>query len=245
MLEKIAEERIRDWRERIPPRSDAAFDEQRASILFACRTLLRLEEQHCRTAQPRYFEVPFGRPREAAASRAAVASADPVEIRLPGTRPFRLRGSIDRVDEAPDGTFQVWDYKTGALRGIREGAGLRGGRQVQPVLYALALEQLLARAGRPGRVSRSGYFFPGRKGEGQRIASPPDPKPAGEVLGTLFDLLAAGMFPHAVSDRDCRYCDFETICGGAGDAGQASQAKLANAADPALIAFRELHAEED
>ncbi len=244
-LESIAADRIAEWSERIPPRSRVAFDEQRASILFACRTLLTLEEAHCRTATPRYFEVPFGRPREAAASRAAVASADPVEIRLPGGRPFLLRGSIDRVDQAPDGTFHVWDYKTGAVRGIREGAGPRGGRQLQPVLYALAFEELLARAGRPGRVSRSGYFFPGRKGEGQRISSGPDPKPAGEVLGRLFDLLAAGMFPHAVSERDCRYCDFEAICGGARTAGELSKAKLENAAEPALVAFREIHAEEE
>ncbi len=245
VIEAIAEERIAEWKERIPPRSRVAFDGQRESIFFACRTLLALEEAHCRTAAPRFFEVPFGRPREAATSRAAVASADPVEIRLPGGRPFLLRGSIDRVDEAPDGTFHVWDYKTGALRGIREGVGLRGGRQVQPVLYALAFEALLERAGRPGRVSRSGYFFPGRKGEGQRISSSPDPSQAGDVIGRLFDLLAAGMFPHAASERDCRYCDFEPICGGARPAAELSKSKLANAAEPALVAFREIHAEEE
>ena len=244
-LEAIAEEQIEEWKERIPPRSQVAFAAQRDSILFACRTLLRIEEQHCRTARPRFFEVPFGRPREAAASRAPVASAEPVEIRLAGSRPFLLRGSIDRVDEAPDGSFHVWDYKTGALRGIREGVGLRGGRQVQPVLYALAFEALLARSGRTGRVSRSGYFFPGRKGEGQRISAIPDPKEARETLGNLFDLLAAGMFPHAVSERDCRYCDFEPICGGARPAGELSEAKLANAAEPELVAFREMHVEKD
>ncbi len=242
-LESIAADRIAEWSERIPPRSRVAFNEQRESILFACRTLLRLEEAHCRTAIPRYFEVPFGRPREAAASRASVASAEPVEVRLPGGRPFLLRGSIDRVDQAPDGTYHVWDYKTGALRGIREGAGVRGGRQLQPVLYAQAFEALLARAGTPGRVSRSGYFFPGRKGEGQRISSPPDPRSAGEVLGRLFDLLSAGMFPHAVSERDCRYCDFEPICGGARAAAALAEAKLASAKEPVLVAFREIHAE--
>jgi ATP-dependent helicase/nuclease subunit B len=244
-LEKIAAERIAEWRERVPPRSQVAFDAQRESILFACSTLLRLEEAHCQTASPRYFEVPFGRPREVAASRAAVASADPVEIPLPGGKRFLLRGSIDRVDQAPDGTFHVWDYKTGALRGIREGGGVRGGRQIQPVLYAAAFEALLARAGQTGRVSTSGYFFPGWKGEGQRISSAPDRKPAGDVLTRLFDLVAAGMFPHAVFESDCRYCDFEPICGGAKLAGGRADGKLANASDPVLIAYREMHAEEE
>jgi ATP-dependent helicase/nuclease subunit B len=122
---------------------------------------------------------------------------------------------------------------------------LRGGRQVQPVLYAAAFEALLARAGRPGRVSASGYFFPGWKGEGQRIASAPDRKPAAEVLTRLFDLIAAGMFPHAVDESDCRYCDFEPICGGARRAGELAGTKLANASDPVLVAFREMHADQE
>ena len=102
------------------------------------------------------------------------------------------------MDEAPDGTFEVWDYKTGSTWSVREGAGLRGGRQIQPALYAMAFDALLARAGIPGRVSRTGYFFPGRKGEGQRIVRCRwTPGRTRDVLDRLFDLLAAGMFPHA------------------------------------------------
>ncbi len=110
-----------------------------------------------------------------AGSAAAIASAEPVEIPLGGKARLFLRGSIDRVDEAPDGSFHVWDYKTGSALGIHEGKGLRGGRQAQPALYAMAFDTLLARQGHAGRVSQSGYFFPGRKGEGQRVAVRIDP----------------------------------------------------------------------
>jgi RecB family exonuclease len=243
-IEAIARERIAAWSDRIPPRSRVALAEQQKSILFACRTLLKLEEEHCRGVTPRFFEVPFGLEREARSSRASVASPDPVEIPV-GGEAFLLRGSIDRVDEAPDGTFHVWDYKTGSAWSVREGAGLRGGRQIQPALYAMAFEALLERAGRPGKVSASGYFFPGRRGEGQRIAAAVDREQTRDVLERLFNLLGAGLFPHALSAEDCKHCDFEAICGGASLASERARQKLDRSEDPVLVAFREIHAEND
>jgi RecB family exonuclease len=148
------------------------------------------------------------------------------------------------VDEAPDGTFHIWDYKTGGTASVREGAGLRGGRQAQFALYAMAFEALLARAGAPGRVSKSGYFFPGRKGEGQRMAMPVDTAATWDVLGRLFDLVSAGLFPHALSKGDCRFCDLEAICGGVDRASARARAKLENTPLRPLAAFKEIHEEE-
>ncbi|HKA37874.1 MAG TPA: PD-(D/E)XK nuclease family protein [Thermoanaerobaculia bacterium] len=241
---EIADRRIQAWCERIPPRSELAFDRQREDIRFACRTLLTEEEKHCREVVPRFFEVPFGIARAAAAREGGIASAEPVSIEIAPGRSFRLRGSIDRVDEAPDGSFQVWDYKTGHYLSVREGVGVRGGRQVQPALYAMAFETLLGRAGKSGTVSRSGYFFPGRKGEGQRMAIPVDRRETKATLGKLFDLLARGMFPHALSREDCRFCDYESVCGGKELASERAKEKLARQTDPVLAAFREMSDEE-
>ncbi len=243
LILELAEKHILAWRDRIPPRSELAFSLQCEGIRFACRTLLAREEEHCRDVTPRYFEVPFGLPRQAARTRAAVASPDPVSIDV-GGRAFLLRGSIDRVDEAGDGTFHVWDYKTGSALSVREGTGLRGGRQIQPALYAIAFETLLDRAGCPGKVSRSGYFFPGRKGEGQRMLAPVDRAQTREVLRRLFDLLAAGMFPHALSEEDCKFCPYQAICGGAKLASERACEKLASDTHAVLTEFRKLHAEE-
>jgi RecB family exonuclease len=154
-----------------------------------------------------------------------------------------LRGKIDRIDQAEDGTFHVWDYKTGSAYSVQEGKGLRGGRQAQPALYAMAVEALLARAGTPGRVSTSGYFFPGVKGEGQRITVRVDAAETRDALSRLLDLAAAGLFPHAVSKEDCRFCEFDAICGGAERAAARGKAKLAAAVDAPLVRFRELHEE--
>jgi ATP-dependent helicase/nuclease subunit B len=244
-IERIADERIEEWKDRRPVHSRVAFDEQREDIRFACRTFLRLEETHCRDVSPRFFEVGFGQDRPGSRSPRPPASREPVEIAVGGGKRFRLRGSIDRVDQAPDGSFHVWDYKTGSAWAVRDGAGPRGGRQVQPALYAMALEALLERSGAAGRVSRTGYFFPGRKGEGQRILAPLDPAPTREVLRTLFDLLAAGLFPHATSKDGCKHCDFEAVCGGPEEASKQSGRKLAESRHPALTAFRDIHAEKD
>ena len=104
----------------------------------------------------------------------------------------------------------------------------------------MALEQLLARAGAPAQVSRSGYFFPGKKGEGQRIPIALDPGRTREVVRRLLDLLRAGAFPHAVDRDDCKFCDYEAVCGGEKVARERAKAKLAAARLPALQAFREI-----
>lgn len=59
-----------------------------------------------------------------------------------GGEPVPLRGILDRLDEAPDGTLRVIDYKTGAT----PGEGFEGSALYQLKFYALAV--LLAR----GRV---------------------------------------------------------------------------------------------
>jgi len=239
VIEEIAAVQIAVWREKIPPASELAFGQRREDILVACRTLLALEEEHCRQMTPRYFEIPFGLPR--ADARAAISSREPVPIPLGGELSFPLRGSIDRVDEAPDGSFHVWDYKTGGTWRHKEKLGIHGGRQIQHALYAMALEVLLGRAGIAAPVARSGYFFPGRKGEGQRMPMALDVGQTRDVLVRLLDLLSQGLFPHAASKDDCRFCDYESVCGGAVEAARRSATKLAKTTLPALAAFRDIH----
>jgi hypothetical protein len=107
----------------------------------------------------------------------------------------------------------------------------------------MALEALLGRAGIAGSVSRSGYFFPGRKGEGQRMPMTLDLGGTRRILGHLLDLLRAGTFPHAVDKEDCRYCDYEAVCGGPLAAGPRAREKLGKSTLPVLQAFREIHGE--
>jgi ATP-dependent helicase/nuclease subunit B len=241
LLERVALDEIEVWRQKVPPASEVAFAARRDEILATCRSFLQLEEEHCREVTPRWFEVAFGLPW--AGPTTPPGSPDPVEIRLPHGRKFFLRGRIDRIDEAAAGAFEVWDYKTGGTFGVEEGRGLRGGRQIQPALYAAAVEALLDRCGEKGRVSRSGYFFPSAKGRGRRIAEALDSKELGRVLTVLFDLLRDGAFPHASNPDACNYCDFQDVCGDVSRAAARSEQKIEEAANVLLAPYGELDVE--
>jgi len=194
--------------------------------LLACQTFLREEEIHCHEVRPCYFEVPFGLPRMDAPP--SLGSENPVSIDLGGGGDFLLRGQVDRVDQRGAEEYEVWDYKTGSPHRLREEKLFNRGRQIQHALYARAVEILLARAGRPGRVVCSGYFFPGPKGEGVRIAGRDDTKVLQMVLGSLCDLLTEGVFPSVPDSDFCPYCDYLSVCGGLERAKRRIMDKLEN-----------------
>ncbi len=240
-IEGLAERELLEERKRIPPRSELAFVRRRDDVLFACRTFLLSEAARSADIEPVAFEVAFGIVDENRPSE----HPDPVEIPLAGGRSIRLRGSIDRVDRAPDGRFHVWDYKTGTALYIHEERGISAGRQIQPALYALAWEALVARRGEPGQgsVAGSGYFFPGRKGLGERFAIAFSGEETRKALDTLFDLLAGGAFPHTPDkDADCFVCrDLAGFCENREESGKVSHSKLSRSTNPALVAWRNLH----
>jgi ATP-dependent helicase/nuclease subunit B len=238
-MKEIALEELATWKTKIPPRSKAAFDALREDVLVACRTFVLREEAHCRDVTPKWFEVGFGRSRE---STDPPGGPEPVQIPLGLGERFRLSGRIDRVDEESPDAYQVWDYKTGSSWDTADPKRGRGGRRIQDALYAQALEILLARNGRPGRVVKSGYFYPGRRGEGERYAAPLDVPATRQTLTALFDLLRAGAFPHTPTKEDCSICDFGKVCGSPELAADRARAKLENVSgNPVLEPYRILN----
>jgi hypothetical protein len=68
---------------------------------------------------------------------------------------IQIRGYVDRVDRAPDGTLRVIDYKAGSSRiSARE---LEEGTRLQLPLYALAVQEALG----PGPVADGFYWHIG------------------------------------------------------------------------------------
>jgi len=239
-IRDIANGMIAEQVKLIPPPNTPAFEAQREDILRTCGIFLALEEEHCRDVTPRFFEVPFGSPGWR--SSAAISSEVPVNIELGNGSRIRLAGRIDRVDESSDQTFQIWDYKTGSARRIREESLFDCGRQLQHALYAAAVEELLRRAGIIGEVVTSGYFFPALRGEGQRIAKRKDLEKMRMVLLDLVELLHSGVFPATIDDGDCRYCNFSSICAGAPGR---SKIKLEDSSNVLLEPIRRLRANGD
>lgn len=73
------------------------------------------------------------------------------DVRIPhpagGADFFRLHGVIDRIDQAPDGSMRIIDYKTGGPSAFT-GKAVADGKKLQLPLYALAAQEGLT-LGRP------------------------------------------------------------------------------------------------
>ncbi len=97
---------------------------------------------------PERFELAFGLPLDSA--RDAASMRDPVAV---GEAGFRLRGSIDLVERRlSDRALRVTDHKTGKNR-TTPATIVEGGRVLQPVLYAVALEAMTGERVVEGRLS--------------------------------------------------------------------------------------------
>ena len=216
LMDRTVDRLLEAWRERLPPPTEGAFRRESREVRATAGIFLRDEEDRAPEAEPAGFEVRFGR-RGGRRGEGELDSPEPVRLELGEAGPLRLRGSIDRVDRLEGGGYRVWDYKTGSPSGYSRTDPLGDGR-LQWLLYGRCLETLLERAGRPARVLRSGYLFPGERGHGERMDFRVDEAATermADVLARRLDLAAAGLFPHP-ADRDaCRWCDVEAACGGA------------------------------
>ena len=159
---------------------------------------------------PVRFELAFGLPLDAGRDDASVR--EPVRV---GQGGYLLRGSIDLVERRLDGThLRVTDHKTGKNR-TTPATIVEGGRVLQPVLYAVALEAMTGQTVDEGRLSyctTAGGFTERPIGLDDLIR-----RRGVEVLEIIdraveHGTLAAkpgGLFGQAA----CDYCDFRAVCG--------------------------------
>lgn len=205
LIEEILDECVHRYRERIPVRREAGYQIDIGRLRRAVRIFLAEESR--RRVDPVGFEVSFG-----LGETAGLAAPDPVLLELGEDVHLLLRGVIDRIDKTEEG-YEVWDYKSGSAYDFEEVDMLTGGRRLQWALYAHVLDALLERAGLEGATQRSGYFFPGDREHGVRLAaSPLDRSILGSRIAPLLDLVEKGAFLHVQKHRACTYCDYSAVC---------------------------------
>jgi CRISPR/Cas system-associated exonuclease Cas4 (RecB family) len=153
---------------------------------------------------PEYFEYSFGLADEGRDPR---SQKEPV--RIDGR--FILRGSVD-VIEVRQGSaeLRITDHKTGKNR-TNPRMVIGGGGTLQPVIYGLAIEQILKQPVREGRLfyaTTAGGFaeHPVPLSEANRRAGL-------EALEIIDRAIELGFLPPAPSERACTWCDFRSICG--------------------------------
>lgn len=228
----LLEKKLQELRKRIPPVSEALYEEEAEGLRIDLGKFLDHEER-LTGHTPVALEVTFGMTDN---EGEPLDRAEPVSLELGASGVLNLRGRIDRIDRLADGTYQVIDYKTGARPPHPARAVFAYGRQLQHALYALVAEELLG-----GRVSSGAYFFPSiRAAEERSHIERPDQRQLFELIGELLAIVEGGAFVHTPDPNHCRWCDFRAACHQKTE--RQAQVKLENSANEVLEPYRRLRA---
>jgi len=155
--------------------------------------------------EPRHFEFAFGlresEGRDPASTLDDVALAEGV----------RLRGSIDLVEKhTVRDVWRVTDHKTGKCPDPVP-AYVGGGKLLQPLLYALAAQQLLGATVESGRL-----FYATQRGGYEHVLIQLNGK-ARQFLARLLEnidgAISSGFLPPAPEKDACKICDYRVVCG--------------------------------
>ena len=166
---------------------------------------------------PALFELGFGVRKGSELDRASAQQP----VRLAGG--LLLTGAIDLVEKAAFKTegdrelLRATDYKTS---GVPDKLGIvSGGRVLQPLLYALALEQLFPEA----RVSSGRLYFCTSRGEytSHEVALDGQARAVlGDLVHSIDAMIEQGFLPAAPAplpeDREkfaCERCAYRPVCG--------------------------------
>ena len=192
-----------EHRERLAPAIDRVWREEIASIGRDLRVWVRRLPDSGEWT-PAYFEFSFGLSDEGRDPRSV---SEPVTI----DGRFRLRGSIDLVETRHGGAqVRITDHKTGRNRSSPKTV-IGGGGILQPVLYAMAMEQVLSRPVVSGRLfycTAAGGFTE------HEIPLNDTTRRAGlEALEIVDRAIELGFLPPAPAPRACTWCDFRAVCG--------------------------------
>ncbi|MDB4989803.1 MAG: ATP-dependent nuclease, subunit [Myxococcaceae bacterium] len=166
---------------------------------------------------PTHYELAFGMRTQG--ENDAGSFAEPVQLSVG----LRLCGSIDLVERSlgrePEATpvLRATDYKTSAAKAKLDITS--GGRVLQPLLYALALESLF-----PGAKVASGrLYFCSARGEFQTHEVALDARArdvAKQLVRSIDAMLEQGFLPAAPAQQpqdrersECERCAYRVVCG--------------------------------
>lgn len=112
-----------------------------------------------------------------------------------------LRGAIDRVDELPDGTVQIVDYKTGTPKTEKTV------EHDQLVIYQLASLEVLGK--KPSLLT---FVYLENGSQVSFLGTDEELEDIREYVAQKTDLIKSGDFSPTPSEHTCKHCDFRDIC---------------------------------
>jgi ATP-dependent helicase/nuclease subunit B len=229
------------YRKQYPVPSTAVLATEVRQLRDAALLFLVEEEAYCRAHQPVFLDAAVGFPARDGGT--PLDSATPVAIPLEDGSSLPVKGRLDRVDRAPgaENQFVVWDYKTGSPARYQKADSFSQGRHLQHAVYvAMAQARLTELYGPAAEVVRFGYFFPSRRGQGDRISwSAAELAEGRRLLAQLRRVATAGVFLASNDEDDCTYCAYRGCCN-VPEVNEASDRKLADPANVVLETLREV-----
>jgi CRISPR/Cas system-associated exonuclease Cas4 (RecB family) len=200
-LAQVVERVAAKWEADLAPAIPQIWRSEIASLHADLRGWLQLREPDWAA---KYRELSFGLADPA--GRDEHSRKEAVEV----CGGYKLRGSIDLVEEHASGAVRVVDHKTGRMPEPRPEI-VGQGEVLQPMLYALAAEQML---GRPVGMGRLHYATIAQNF--QTVDVPVNDwtrRRAQQVLQMIDGAVRDGFLPAAPRKDGCRGCDYLPVCG--------------------------------
>ncbi|MCX7046366.1 MAG: PD-(D/E)XK nuclease family protein [Candidatus Sumerlaeota bacterium] len=251
-LKRLLDESLDRMREMAPPPTKIAYLRREQDLARMTRVFLAEEERYEREtgARPVYLEASIGiKPQ---AQTTPLDCVQPMQLDLPERASILVKGRIDRIDRAGGNgrgnagaeaeEFEIWDYKSGSSFRFRKEPPFARGRIIQNALYIAMGQERLRQAPSPrARVAKFGYFFLGARESGERLAWAPEELEEGaSIILSLCQIAGAGTFLATNDMDDCKYCEFQPICGDLAAVTAASQRKMENESNAGLEVYRQL-----
>lgn len=113
-----------------------------------------------------------------------------------------IKGTIDRVDRLPDGTYEIADYKTGSPKKTLDYAAKR-----QLFLYQIVAEELLGL-----KISSLAFYYLQDGSKFTFSAKDKDIEKFKLEMREIIQAIKSYNFSPTPDEITCRYCDFNDIC---------------------------------
>lgn len=117
-----------------------------------------------------------------------------------------LRGRIDRIDQLPDGTLEIIDYKTGYVKET-----LTTEDKEQLLLYQIAAEAL-PEYRHVGKISKLTFYYLNDNIQTSFVGENEDLERLRRSIMKAADGIRLGSFEATPSSLVCKYCDFKEMC---------------------------------
>lgn len=208
LLDEVLDALAARYHDELAPAIDRVWTDEIEKLRLDLKGWLQVVADDGGAWTPIRAELGFGFPPRA--GRDPRSSRDPVVV----DAGWKLHGVVDLVEArarpSAAGELRVTDHKTGRNRAAERMVVGRG-EVLQPVLYGLAVEQVL---GRP--VTESRLFFCTLAG-GYTVRSVPLDDTARrygiEVLSTIDRAIENGVLLPAPRRDACTWCDYRVVCG--------------------------------